>query len=496
MDRFIQPKSIYSILLTFILLLGVFFRFHNTPIRYSVGDDSSRDAMVVFQSAKELQLPLLGPFSSLGPFTFGPWYYYELIFFKLLTHFSYAAWIWLGIASSIFIFIMYKIGSLLGNRQIGLLAAFFAAISPPQISSAVGLTNPNLISLHAGLVILLFIFLIKIKKNLSYWFSFLFGLVLGIGINIHYQMAGFLIFPLMLLFYKRKKYLYFATCLVGIFISFVPILIFNLTNHWYLVRNLLYFYLHGKDLMYVPNRWLFYLRDFWPLFWSNTLGTNNLIGVLLIILSFAMCLFTLLKRKISIPLFLFLIAFLFNFLLLRYYWGERFLGYLQYLHPFIFFLTSFSLWQLFRIKVTKFFAALLFLLVVITAFPQSINELKVDPFDNLMQQQSSFILKHYPNKKISIYNCNTFYKVSSDAITIITAEENRLGNKDNIKVGLGMNNKCFYPKGEKYYPKIPKTGAYDFSKASDSNLIKARWSLNDPKFVSDSVTRWWFKEKP
>ena len=67
-------------LLLIILIIGIFFRFYNTPMRYSLGDDSSRDAMVAFEDAKEFQLPLLGPFSSLGPFTFGPWYYYQLIF--------------------------------------------------------------------------------------------------------------------------------------------------------------------------------------------------------------------------------------------------------------------------------------------------------------------------------------------------------------------------------------------------------------------------------
>ncbi|MBI5619473.1 hypothetical protein HY950_00745, partial [Candidatus Gottesmanbacteria bacterium] len=65
------------LVLLLILAVAIFFRFYNAPLRYGIGDDSSRDAFVAYQGAKDLQFPLTGPFSSLGQFTFGPWYYWQ-----------------------------------------------------------------------------------------------------------------------------------------------------------------------------------------------------------------------------------------------------------------------------------------------------------------------------------------------------------------------------------------------------------------------------------
>ena len=119
----IHSKKIQLLLLITILLLGVFFRFYNTPERYSMGDDSTRDAMVAIAGAQQLQFPLTGPFSSLGPFTFGPWYYYQLILFSLLP-LSYAPWIYMGITSLAFIFVIYKIGEELQGKYLDLLQHF------------------------------------------------------------------------------------------------------------------------------------------------------------------------------------------------------------------------------------------------------------------------------------------------------------------------------------------------------------------------------------
>ncbi len=74
-------KLSQSWLLAGILLIAIFLRFNHAPYRYSLGRESIRDAFVAIESAKELQLPLIGPFSSTGPYTFGPWYWYQLIIF-------------------------------------------------------------------------------------------------------------------------------------------------------------------------------------------------------------------------------------------------------------------------------------------------------------------------------------------------------------------------------------------------------------------------------
>ena len=112
--------SLHAILLLIVMLVAVFFRFYNTPNRYGFDYDPTRDALVVDYAAKTLQFPLIGPPSGIGPFTFGPWYYYQLILFKIIFPVAYSPWIYIGILSTISVFIMHKIGVLLGGKKIGI----------------------------------------------------------------------------------------------------------------------------------------------------------------------------------------------------------------------------------------------------------------------------------------------------------------------------------------------------------------------------------------
>src|SRR3989338_11325507 len=101
-----------KILLLLILLIALFFRFYNSQNRYGIGYDGSRDALVAFESKRQLQLPLTGSFSSIGPITFGPWYYYYITFASLIIPSIWASWLSMGLASAAMIIVMYKIGTI------------------------------------------------------------------------------------------------------------------------------------------------------------------------------------------------------------------------------------------------------------------------------------------------------------------------------------------------------------------------------------------------
>ena len=63
-------KNINIYLLCIILGIAIFLRFYNFPYRYSLGEETVRDAVIGIEGARELQLPLTGAFSSLGPMGF------------------------------------------------------------------------------------------------------------------------------------------------------------------------------------------------------------------------------------------------------------------------------------------------------------------------------------------------------------------------------------------------------------------------------------------
>ncbi len=505
---FFNKKNRHLYLLGIIVAIAVFFRFYNLPFRYGLGDETIRDAVVGIEGARELQMPLTGPFSSTGPFTFGPWYYYQLIIATIIFPYNYTPWIYLGISSVISVLILYYIGKMLIEKYFGILLSFLGAISPTLVLSSTHLTNPNMTNVFAFASFAIFIKLIK--ENVSGWWAFLLGIVLGIAINIHYQMVGLLIFPLLLLVNKYKKFLYFIFTSVGIAVTFVPLLLWDLTNHWHNLRSILFYYMYGKNAIYVPNRWLFYIRDFWPSYWADVIGVPQIVASIIIVFFLMVLGFMLLKKKVSLAMILVLFAFLFNFILLRYYWGERLFGYLNHLRPFVLIFTGYTIWILYDIaaKVKYPYIKYLVLSVIIGVFfliiPRSIERLE-DPFSMEMYRQIAIVQEKYSHKTFTVYVCTNlkknFYTPEAKS-AIFLFDMNQTLSTSGIKLGI-ININCLYPETDllkndpfPIYPRIENTIFVDFSKASESALKKAYWEPYTFKTIYDSTTRWWFQEQP
>lgn len=497
---YFKRQKVQFYILIAALLVGAFLRFYNYPFRYSLGEETIRDAVIGIEGARQLQFPLTGSFSSLGPFTFGPWYAYQLIIFYLIVPFVYSPWIYLSIISVLYIFIMYKIGKILGGENFGLILSFLVAISPTQIISATHLTSHNNTNLFAALSI--WIFLILLSKNRSKWWSLLLGFVLGVGMNLHFQMGGLLILPFILLIYKRKlsNFLYSG---FGVIISFIPMLVFELNNHWFTTRNIFFYLTEGKNAIYVPNRWLFYVRDFWPAFWSDALGVPVWFGNIIIILFIVSLIWLGWKKKLSKNLVLLIIAFLVNFVLLRYYWGPRFFGYLNFLRPFVFIFTAFAIINL---KYKKVYVGLMLLpLIVFFSYPRIESELRQDFFNKAIKNGISELEQKYPNKDFTLYTCAKRYssRYNSAAFsTLFFLELKHKSSDKGIEIGLkNVENDCQYPKnnklaGKEGYPLLSSIGIRDFSSASSSAILEAGWKPITFSKMYDQYARWWFELKP
>lgn len=499
MIKFLKKQKLQFYILLGILILGAFLRFYNYPYRYSLGEETVRDAVIGIQGARDLQFPLTGSFSSLGPFTFGPWYAYQLIVFYLIVPFVYSPWIYLSIISVIYIFIMYKIGKIIGGNAFALVLSFLAAISPAQIISATHLTSHNNTNLFAALAI--WVFLILINKNKSKWWNFLLGFIIGVGMNLHFQMGGLLSLPLIVFLYKRK-FTNFICSGLGVIVSFVPMLIFELNNHWFTTKNIFFYLTEGKNAIYVPNRWLFYVRDFWPSFWADALGVPVWFGNVVIILFIGSLIWLGWKKKLSKNVLLLMGVFLINFVLLRYYWGPRFFGYLNFLRPFVFIFTAFAIINL---KYKKIYIGLILLpLIVFFSYPRIVSELKLDPFSKRMHDGVRELTVKHPDKKFALYSCSKEYESSYNASTFsilfLLELEDRF-SKDGLSVGLVYD--CEYPQKnsltfeeEINYPMLSKIGIVDFSTASKSAILEAGWSPISFAQIYDSYARWWFKLQP
>ncbi len=492
--NYFKRQKLQSYILIAILIIGAILRFYNYPYRYSLGEETVRDAVIGIEGARQLQFPLTGSFSSLGPFTFGPWYAYQLIIFYLLFPFVYSPWIYLSIISVIYIFIMYKIGKILGGDGFGLILSVITAISPAQIISATHLTSHNNTNLFAALSV--WIFLILLSKDKSKWWSLLLGFIIGIGMNLHFQMGGLLILPLALLIYK-KRFLNFIYSGFGVVVSFIPMLIFEMNNHWFTTKNIFFYLTEGKNAIYVPNRWLFYVRDFWPSFWSDALGVPVWFGYIIIILSIVSLIWLGRKKKLSRNLVLLILAFLLNFILLRYYWGPRFFGYLNFLRPFVFIFTAFTITNL---KYKKIYVGLILLvLIVFFSYPRALAELKKDPFSMMIYNGIDELERRYSNDKFALYTCSTEYNPSynSSAFSVLLLLE--MKNKHNDKgIKIGLKEDCQLPrKAEKeQYPTLDSIGIIDFSSASNSAILEAGWKPLTFTRMYNQYARWWFELQP
>lgn len=478
----------YLFLLEIIMFVGLFFRFYNIPLRYGFDYDATRDALIAIQGARNLEFPLTGADSSVGPFHFGPWYYYFIIIFRILIPWDYAPWLYISILSFLTIPIMYKIGIDLGNKKLGLLLAGLFAISPSQIGPAVGLSNPHVIPFYTTLAILLFIRLAK--SSLSVWWALGFGVVLGLGINHHYQMGILLILPILLAFWKKEKRIkYLLATIGGIIITFIPLLLFDVFHNWQTVRGFIYYVLYMRHLTYVPNNWTLYISNFWLPFWSYTVGIAPYLGSLFFVTSLIASFWLIIKNKLQKEYLGIFITFIICFLLLRYYSGERYYYQVLFIQPFIIIISGIFIWSFLEAKkFIKYMGFFLIGVVLYFAIPDDIQRLSPIESHIVSKKEVSILTRLFPQDKFSIYQCGTKEKNKSHAIALLLHSAGKLNN-NGTAIGL-VNSDCI--QAEKADLSINGIAALKLSSTMVKNI--SVWTPISPQAIYDKNALWWVKK--
>lgn len=398
----LENKNLYQFSLSLIILLGFTLRFYNFPKRYGFDFDAARDSLAASTYAKSLVIPLTGASSSVAPFNFGPWYYYLLILFEKIVP-IYGSWILIGITSVTCIYLFYKIGEKLENKKFGLLLSILVAFSPSQIILSTTLSNPSLIPIFSALSLFMFVSYLKNKKLIS---VFLLGLFIGLGINIHFQMFGFLIFPILIvLFYKDRIKILFLS-MVGFILSFLPIILYDLNNSFHNLKGLVFYFTSSRENVYVANRWLFYVRDFWPTFWNETFGVNLALSLLIIFSFVFMVLFLLYKKKLGKQYFLLFFAFLFNFVLLRYFPSQKPIYYLYFLQSFIFLFSGFLIFKLIENRKILPLGILFLFFIFVSIIKKDLIIISTQSSNREVVKIKEDLILKYPGESFNIYYCD------------------------------------------------------------------------------------------
>lgn len=473
-----------NILLVIIFFGGIFFRFANTPDKFGFDKDPTRDALITQHIADTFSIPLVGPHSGIGSFSFGPWYYYQLGIFRLLTLGMIPPFYYIPLFSLLFIVGMYLLGKELWDKKEGVIFAGLAAFTPAQLGPIIGLSNPNLIPAHAIFSLLFFVYLLKDK--LSSKTALLWGFIMGVGINNHYQMLPLLILPLVGFFYKRDQKRYFILFTLSLLASFIPFFIFNFQTHWSSIEGLLKYIREGG--VYVPNSWTMYLTQFWPSYLSEVFGINRAIIAVsyAIILIFHIVFFY--KKKFSKEYNLFLLISLVLFIHLRYFKGQREYYYMFYFLPFILVIFGTFLRNIMQFKKLKLVSVFAMLTLFLVALPINISKLQPRTDQAEARGIANYLIDKYKGKSISVYSCSEKNINIVEGVAYFLYEKRIL--KDNgVKILLiAKDDVCGEFSGVSYSMQI---NIEDLTQMSVGDLKNQNIVNVSPSTVYTNTVEWW-----
>lgn len=482
----------YSLTIILILLIAIFLRFWQVNNRWSIFSDSARDILVARESLKRLDFPLVGSFSSAGPFVFGPLFYWFIsVAYLPNINFLILPWLAIGVVSVLTVLIMAEAGRQLENEHLGILTALLTAVSFAQVRRSLALTQHTFIAITGALIVLTFISYLKKRKSIYVFFM---GLAIGIALSMHYQAINFLAFAVIIFLprFNLKKILSAAFYLiVGIIIPSLPLLYWDSQQNWANIRNLLDYLFVAQNRIYVPNRWLTYLFQFWPEFWGSVVGGNFVFGWLFAVLAVFFISQKLIKHQLKQSLLWLIIIFLIQFILLRYHKGERFEGYLIYFHPLILLFSAWVIWQLWQ----KWFslAMLILLLTIIFNIKAILPELKSQNQRLILTEITTTLKNQYPSKKFQLYDWANKSTAYSFGLSAFLDSQGLIDRKHGYPIGVCISD-C--PTEVKVISDIYQpTKVIDLETLDNWQRQKSKWQDVSGEAVFEDIVLWWQKER-
>lgn len=261
-------RLIYFTILT-LIGIGAFLRLYDLSGFITFLGDQGRDALIVKRIVTFEHFPSIGAPSSVGMVYLGPFYYYLIAPFILLTNFNPVGLAY-GVAfmSIAGIIISYLIVRKLVDERTAISFLIFSVFSYALVYLSRFSWNPNLLPIFTFMTLFFFYQWLQSKKQLM---SMLFGAFLSFTIQLHY-LALFLFLPLLIVYgvqiFQEKKRKELFTGLVPAILSFVffssPLILFDLRHNFLNARNFIALFTEGKVDSATPimNRMLQTVQQF------------------------------------------------------------------------------------------------------------------------------------------------------------------------------------------------------------------------------------------
>lgn len=475
-----------------ILLLALSLQFFNYPSRWGLAYDQAHDAIIARYALENFKLPLLGPFSSGGPFqTGGEWYWLIMMGTALIPFTVLGPWIVISFLYVVFVGGMMLLGNKIGGRALSLILGCFAAVSPAHVKQGLNLTNQTPQALVALLTLLCVYEYLTSRKRI---YLFLLALCISLGSSIHLQaiaLTPLLVMTLILSGMPRITDLLIIT--LGLFIPWIPVFIIDSTREFTNTKNMIQYYLHDQykiSLDVLGRRWLTYAGVFIPTQWGNIIGGIPILGYGIITMTGGVALFSLIKKSIPKIILATLGTVFFSIILLRYTRTPLFDSYLVFLHPLILLISGWSVFVIFQ--KNKWIGISLFILITgMSSFVsikeglQAENRTATDT-----DRRISVLMSKYPDKKFSVYTYNYRWTEINAPLTLFL-DSKKLISEDGEKIGIIVASTS----ADFVFPvidgKLFEYQTLDLSSSTSAQLIQNGWIRINPVDIYRETQEWY-----
>ena len=270
----------FEISVAFIVILAIILRFYNYANRWILAGDQSSFALNARYVLSSHSLPLLGPFSSAGPFqTSGIWYWITAVGTFLNPGIINSPWIFLTSLYVFFVIFITYVGYKLEGKVFAIIVGILSAVSTAEIAQSVNLSNQTPIPFFSLLAIFASIMYLQ-KREQKY--ILILGLSVGIASGIHLQGIALLSLILFTFLIGRvKSPLSYVLVAFGLFLPWAPVLYVDYSRHFTNTKNMIYYFLFEKnkpEFAVLGRRWLTFITKFIPQSWGSILTGSIFVG--------------------------------------------------------------------------------------------------------------------------------------------------------------------------------------------------------------------------
>lgn len=491
--KFIR-KSWFGASLIILILLSLVLRFYNYQNRWGLALDQAHSALIARYALEVLKIPLIGPFSSAGPMqTGGEWYWFVMLGTVFNQNEVITPWIFLTLTYVLFVLLMVYLGKELISKKFGILLGILTLVSTAQIAQSSNLTNQSPLAMFSLFAVWS---MIKYVKTRKLKFLFLLGFNVSIAISFHFQGVALIALVLSTIILGRVNLKGISAALIGLFIPMIPLLLFDLKYDFVNSRNIIQYYLHDQykiSLDVLGRRWKTYAGIFWPNAWAHVIGGRSFVGYTLLTGLGVITIYNFLKRNISKEWQIIITSFIGMVTLVRYVRTPLYDSYIVFLHPFIFLLTGWVIYSLY--KKNKFLGSAFFTIIVTFSLVKDIEELNYNKANYPVKEATAsvgLLKKKFPDQKFSVYSYK--YQLSDkNFILALYLDAENLIDQNGRRVGIVIATESAVTKFPIILGEMPNQRLLDLNSSKSAELGKSDFANVNPKQIYYMTQEWYTK---